>query len=451
MTTLVLIVMLICSMLPSRHVTALLPALWMVQNVFLMPNAALLTVGPMDVTAVDLVLVSLFLRCAFGIVVKRQFAADPVIYSAILVFLTVNLVATLAAGVKFGQEQFLRCLTAEARLVTEIALVPVMACAITTLPQARRCVGILLATLAATAAIQFINFFGASHGIIIGEVQGIERGEMRFFGPVGDSVGFVLLLGYLAALCSASLAGAGAFLGGILLTAGVGSIFAAGVATVLFLVFGTQTPEMREFVRRRLWLLPLLAFAVVAGLVIFAGPMTKTLTDRLGSGNAASSGGQRLASAQLAGAMIADNPLLGVGYMGYQPVLSRYGGDRFFDLAHLDGSTANANNQFLQALTDSGVCGLLALGVLVVFAGRLFRRIAASSEDRLVSMFFRAAFIWLLALVFGNLAAVWLNPSSFIARYLWIGLGVAVAVQRLQSRAAVERPVIEETPRLVSV
>ncbi len=450
MTTLVLIVMLICSMLPSRHVTALLPALWMVQNVFLMPNAALLTVGPMDVTAVDLVLVSLLLRCAFGIVVRKQFAADPVIYSAILVFLTVNMVATLAAGVKFGPEQFLRCLTAEARLVTEIALVPVMACAITTLPQARRCVGILLATLAATAAIQFINFFGASHGIIIGEVQGIERGEMRFFGPVGDSVGFVLLLGYLAALCSASLAGAGAFLGGILLTAGVGSIFAAGVATVLFLIFGTQTPEVREFARRRLWLLPLVAFAGVAGLVIFSGPMTKTLTDRLGSGNAASSGGQRLESAKLAGAMIADNPLLGVGYMGYQPVLARYGGDRFFDLAHLDGSTANANNQFLQALTDAGVCGLLALGALIVCAGRLFRRVAASSDDPIISMFFRAAFIWLLAMVFGNLAAVWLNPSSFVARIIWISLGVAVAVQRLQSREAQDRAVIEEAPSMVA-
>ncbi|MGH9720957.1 MAG: hypothetical protein ACRD8O_12145 [Bryobacteraceae bacterium] len=43
--------------------------------------------------------------------------------------------------------------------------------------------------------------------------------------------------------------------------------------------------------------------------------------------------------------MIADNPLLGVGYLGYQPALERDGGDRFFDLGRLDGATANANNQ----------------------------------------------------------------------------------------------------------
>ena len=449
MTTLALIAIALCALLPSRHLTAVLPALWMFQGVLLTPSPAILSAGPVDVTPVDIVLVSLLLRCAFGIVVKRQLAADPALYSAILIFLSVNLIATLAAGVKFGQGQFLRCLTSEARLVSEIALVPVMACAITTLPQARRCIGILLATLAALAAIQFINFFGASHGIIIGEVQGIERGEVRYFGPVGDSVGFVLLLGYAASLCFARIAGACAFLGGILLTAGVGSIFAAGLGTVLFLAFGTQSAEVRDFARRRLWLLPMFAFAGLAGLAIFAQPMAKTLLDRVGSGSYASSGGQRLATAQMAGAMIADNPLLGVGYMGYEYVLAHYGGDRLFDLTHLDGSTANANNQFLQALTDSGVCGVLALGALVFCAARLFRRVASRSEDRFIGTFFLAAFIWLLALAFGNLAAVWLNPSSFVARFFWIILGAAVAVQRLLPCEAADRSVIEETPRLV--
>ena len=449
MIALALIVIALCALLPSRHAVAALPALWMLQAVILMPNAALFSAGPVDVTPVDLVLVSLLLRCAFGIVVKKQLTADPALYAAILIFLTVNFVATLAAGVKFGQGQFLRCLTSEARLVAEIALVPVMACAITTLPQARRCIGIVLATLAALAAIQFINFFGASHGIIIGEVQGIERGELRYFGPVGDSVGFVLLLGYAASLCFARVIAAGAFLGGILLTAGLGSLFAAGLGTVFFLAFGTQSAEVRDFARRRLWLLPVFAFAGLAGLAIFAQPLAKTLLGRVGSGNFASSGGQRLASAQMAGAMIADNPLLGVGYMGYEHVLAHYGGDSVFDLTHLDGATANANNQFLQALTDGGVCGLLALAALVICAARLFRRVAALSEDRFVSTFFLAAFIWLLALVFGNLAAVWLNPSSYIARFFWIILGVAVAVQRLLARETADRRAPEESPELV--
>lgn len=431
MTTLVLILIALCALLPSRHVVAALPALWMTQTLFLTPTSTIFRAGPIDVTPVDLVLVSLLLRWALGIALKKELVADRALYAAILIFLAVNFLATLAAGVKFGEGQVWHGLTAQARLVSEIALVAVMAQAITTLPQARRCIGILLATLAALAAIQFINFFGASHGLIIGEVQGLERGEVRYFGPVGDSVGFVLLLGYVTSLCFANVIGAGAFLGGILLTAGLGSIFATGLSTVLFLLLGLRSPEVRAFVRQRLWLLPLLAFAGLASLTVFARPMAQTLMDRLSSGRYASSGGQRLVTAKLAGAMIADNPLLGVGYMGYEAALAHYGGGKFFDLDHPDGGTANANNQILQALTDSGLCGLLAFAALVVCAARLFLRIAAGAADPFLSTFFLAAFIWLLAQVFGNLAAVWLNPSSFIARLLWISLGIAVAVARL--------------------
>src|SRR5205807_197218 len=84
-------------------------------------------------------------------------------------------------------------------------------------------------------------YFGAGHGIIIGEVQGIERGELRYFGPVGDSVGMVLLLGYLASLCFANLAGTALFLGGIQLTAGLGAMLAAAVGTGFFFAFGART------------------------------------------------------------------------------------------------------------------------------------------------------------------------------------------------------------------
>ena len=431
MITFFVVLAAICMVLPSRWVVAILPAFWMGQNTLLASRAAILSAGPVDVTPVDFVLASLLLRWVWGIVLKKQIAADKPLYAAIVIFLTVSFLATLAAGVKFGHGHFLRCLTSEARFLSEIALVPVMACAITTLPQARRCIGILLATLAAVAAIQFVNFFGASHGIIIGEVQGIERGELRYFGPVGDSVGFVLLLGYVVSLCFANVIGAGVFLGGILLTAGLGAIFGAGVGTLLFLVIGMQFAQVRELAVRRLWLLPLFALAGVIGVTVLAKPFVKTLTDRVSSGSYASSGGQRVANAKLAGAMLADNPLLGVGYMGYEAALPHYGGEKFFDLTHHDGGTANANNQFLQSLTDAGLLGLIATGALVFCAARLLLTVAKRSEDRFLSIFYLAAFIWLLAQVLGNLAAVWLIPSSFIARFLWIILGTAVAIQRL--------------------
>ena len=299
------------------------------------------------------------------------------------------------------------------------------------------------------AAIQFINFFGASHGIVIGEVQGIERGEVRYFGPVGDSVGFVLLLGYLVSLCFANVAGAGVFLSGILLTAGLGAIFAAGVSTVLFLVIGPQFAQVRALALRRLWLLPLVALAGVVGVTVFAKPVAKTLMDRMNSGSYASSGGQRMANAKLAGAMLTDNPLLGVGYMGYEAVLAHYGGAKFFDLTHHNGGTANANNQFLQALTDAGLLGLIATGALVFCAARLLLRLARRSEDRFLSKFYIAALLWLLSQVFGNLAAVWLIPSSYIARFLWIILGIGVAVQKLLASETADQRAVQESPQLV--
>ena len=164
-----------------------------------------------------------------------------------------------------------------------------------------------------------------------------------------------------------------------------------------------------------------------------------------------SSANQRIASATNAVAMIVDNPLFGVGYMGYQSALDRYGGDKFFDLGHLDGATANANNQFLQTLTDGGVPGLAAFLLLVFCAARLLLKIATQSDDPFLSTFYLAAFIWLLAQVFGNLAAVWLAPSCYVARLLWIILGIGVAIQRLVPAALTRQslnaqPTAAQTP-----
>jgi O-antigen ligase len=243
-------------------------------------------------------------------------------------------------------------------------------------------------------------------------------------------VGVVLLLGYLAALCYGNLPAVALFLGGILLTAGVGAMVATAFGTGLFLLFGTRTATARAAGRRYAWLVPLLVLGAVLGLAGFAQPMAKTFLQRFTSGSYASSGSQRTASLRLAGRMIADNPLLGVGYMGYERALDKYGGEEFFDLAHPDGASANANNQIAQSLADAGVLGLVAFLGVVFAAGRLLLRVARA-ENRFVATFFLAAFLWLLAQFLGNLAAVWLNPSAFVARLLWVTLGLAVAARRI--------------------
>ena len=435
MKAVLLLLVALCAVIPRAYAVALVPALWIMERIFLDPGEAVFSVGPVVVSMVDCAIVILFGKLLFEIACKRDIVADRRLYAALAIYLAVNFLATLAAGAKFGESHLLGCAISWARLVSYMLLVPIAAQAMKTLPQARRCLGILLGTLGALAAIQFVNFFGASHGIIIGEVQGIERGEVRYFGPVGDSVGFVLLLGYLLALCFGSLASAGAFLGAILLTAGLGAIFATALGSGFFLLAARHAPAFGAAVRRCAWLLPvLLVVGIVAGLA-FARPLIGPLLDRVGTGGYANSGSQRLDTARVAGAMILDHPLLGVGYMGYQRVLGRYGGEKFFDLSKQDGATANANNQVLQALTDSGVPGLAAFVGLIFCAGRCFLRIAARHDEPFFSAFYLGAFIWLLALVFGDLAAVWLLPS-FAELVLWILLGVSIALPRLLAEHA---------------
>ncbi|MEA3213640.1 MAG: O-Antigen ligase [Chthoniobacter sp.] len=431
MSALLLLIVVLCVALPAAEVAAALPAIWLAQATLLGIRAVLFTVGPVDLTLADLVLLVLLGKLLFSIVCTREVAAHRSLYLALAIFVLVNFLATLAGGVKFGGAPMLRGITALARLCSEMALVPILAQTVKSIPQARRCVGIVLLTLGALATIQFINFFGARHGLIIGEVQGTERDALRYFGPVGDSIGSVLLLGYLCALCFSSALGAGAFLGGILLTAGLGAIFSAGIGTVIFVCFGVRASAIRAAFSRSFWLLPALGFLALVAVVTVGKPLSRTLLDRLGQGNYANSGRQRMASVRLAGAMIADNPLTGVGYMGYEPALARYGGEKFFQLAHPDGATANANNQFLQSLTDAGLPGLLAFGWLIVAAARLLRELAAQTGDRFLATFYLGAFLWLLAQVFGNLAAAWLIPSSYVARLLWIILGTGIAVTKL--------------------
>ncbi len=225
MTAVFLLIVIVAALLPAAEVAAALPAIWILQNSLLGEDSVLVNAGPLHVAFTDLVMLPLLAKFALSIIQTREIVAHRPLYFAIAIFVIVNGLATLAAGVKFSGTQTVHGLTALARLCLEIALVPILAQTVKSLPQARRCAGIVLITLGLLAAIQFINFFGASHGIVIGEVQGAERGEVRYFGPVGDSIGTVLLLGYVCALCFSSVPGVAAFLGGIALTAGLGAIF----------------------------------------------------------------------------------------------------------------------------------------------------------------------------------------------------------------------------------
>lgn len=430
MKALTLLIVALCAVAPLRWVVACLPALWIFQRLLPAETGVLAHLGGTELSPADIVIVLLAVRTAVNLVRRKELTLDRGLFVALGVYLVVMLLASFAAGLKFGEGQLMRCTVSWTRFVSELLVLPIAAQAIRDTGSLRLAIRVLLGTLAMVALIQFVNYAGASRGIIIGEVQGIERGELRYFGPIGDSVGVVLLLGYVASLCYANVPGAALFLGGIVLTAGVGALLATAVATALFVVLGTRTPAVQRFLRQYISAVPLVLLIAVMAAVVLAKPLTETLFSRFTTKSYESSGAQRSASAQLAGAMFTDNPILGVGYMGYERALERYGGGKYFDLEHPDGATANANNQLLQSLADGGLLGLAAFLLLIAASTRLLLRLARCG-DPLIGTFFLAAAIWLLAQLFGNLAAVWLNPSAFVARFLWVILGLATAAGRL--------------------
>jgi hypothetical protein len=417
----------LCALLPNWLAAALVPGLLVLQRLSI-TEEEIVKVGPASIYPLDILTMLLLAKWVLALKLPLQPIRHRGVYGALGAWAVVNLVASVCAGLKFGEAHMIGCLVSCARGLAEAVVVLILAHSIGSLRQARAVIIALLVFLGALAAIQFVNFFGAGSGIVIGEVQGLERGQPRYFGPVGDSVGFVLLLGYLYWLCRMNIVGAAMFAGGILLTAGLGAILGLVVATGLRLMARRQLVPPSGAGWRAVQMLAFLAVAVAG--INYAEAMTETLRERL-SGEHEESSGQRQATTTVAVAMIGDNIFSGVGFMGFRLAVGRYGGEEFFELDKPDGATANANNQVLQSLTDAGLAGLICLGALVLTAARLFYRVATRVEDPFLQVYFWAAMLWLLAQVFGNLVATWLTPSSFVALLLWISIGLALGVERL--------------------
>ncbi len=415
-------------LMPLASLVSALPALWVFQAIVAPKSPSLFALGPVDVMPVDLVFALILLRTAVRALRTQSVAWDRTLYLAMACYVAVNLLATLFGWLKFGDAQLVRGLTAEARIVQDMLLVPIMATAAGSIPQIRRCIQILLVTLVVLMLIQFWNALGIP-GWSIGEVQGGERGQERYFGPVGDSIGFVLLLGYAVGLCSGSIVGILLFAGAIALTAGIGALAALLVTSAVY-VASCRIPLLRTQLRLRVFA----AFALMAcaggGLILLgSGGGMDTLSKRLATGDYQQSASQRMRSAGLALAIIEDNPVFGVGFQGYESVIGRYGGALAFNLDHPDGATANANSQILQVLTDGGVVAAIAFLALVWAGLKTLWSAAQLSEDPLIRGFFLGASLWLVGEVLGNLSACWILPASFLGRLLWICVGLALGLR----------------------
>jgi O-antigen ligase len=141
--------------------------------------------------------------------------------------------------------------------------------------------------------------------------------------------------------------------------------------------------------------------------------------------------------------MFADHPMLGIGYGNYETHYHRYARD-----IALDGrrEERQAHSLYLEVAAETGLLGIAAFGVLIVYAMASVLRARVVLLDAGREREAQAATAFAIAL-FGYLAgSVFLHLSY--PRYFWLLMGIAlaargtVASQRAPERVAERQPVL---------
>jgi O-antigen ligase len=257
-------------------------------------------------------------------------------------------------------------------------------------------------------------------GFQFGEVQDTQ-GLTRYFGPLGDQVGFIIAL-----FCFREL-----LVGRALLAIFHGAaIFATGTRGALLTLFvGLLMVYFSGRKRQKnapLWV-KLVAVALVVFLVAVFGTMMVTrLTDveHLGSGLT-----QRSLSMLLGLKVFLGNMLTGVGYSGFRFAALGYDPEALFPEFALNVIT-NTQNQLLQVATDAGIPGVIAFLLLMKIIYKALKSAEETAKDE-SRYSFGAGRIWLVALLVGNQTAVWLLQGSIISYLFWVLVAMTAVTAKL--------------------
>jgi O-antigen ligase/polysaccharide polymerase Wzy-like membrane protein len=272
-------------------------------------------------------------------------------------------------------------------------------------------------------------------GIAFGEVVDVY-GQFRVFGPLGDQVGFVIVLFALWSLVRGRWIQLTFHAGAIMLTATRGAIIAVVVGALWVLlarISGRHTA-------RRFRATQSLAFATIVIVAFMRMPFMSTTYDRLGAGDAIGPDtfSDRIGAVQLGLIVVHDNPIFGVGYGGFRDHVDQFVVGRYFaENVDVERGTFTTTNQYVQTAADGGVPALACLlwfGVLLI---RNSRRSAAAEHgqvrDGLV-----AIHGYTVAMLVGNQSAVWLLPHASSGFFLLIAAGIAERALAINESAAGE-------------
>ena len=384
----------------------------------------LFSIGDANIQIFDSILIMVIIKVAGPILLRKQRLRLYPEYLSVAIFLCVLLAATIASYYRFGEEVFTSEIISFLRFLSQIAVFFLLPFSIRTTKElllARKIFDYVGYAIALTVYLSLI-FFG--FGTILGEVQTSE-GISRYFGFIGDQVGFIILFFIFNKLIHRDWIGVVLFLGALLATGTRGAIVALAVGLI---IIALQMRNELALPKKKVAIL-LMALAIFVSLLVmldFGGSRNRFLWYHLEAGLS-----QRLVTMKLAGLMFIDNIITGVGYTGFRHFALDYGAwNEFSSVLYFSRNfIATAGNQFLQVATDGGILGLISFGYMVIVLLRTLKKAARNTVNEYRNIFF-AGYVWLLSLLLGNLTATWLLPSSLISYFLWIILGFTLLSEK---------------------
>jgi O-antigen ligase len=281
----------------------------------------------------------------------------------------------------------------------------------------------------------FASALAHALGIGFGEVLEYRDGSIRAFGPLGDQVGFVLVLPILTALLASRPLMFGLHLGALFLTGTRGAFFCCllGLGLYVVAVAMKRVPPVRG---RVAWMA-----AAAVGAAMWLSPAAAVLSTRLAETASASGYALRLAAVETGTRVFRDHPFLGVGFNGFgrdRPAVA----EDWLTPASAENGLSRTAKQYVQTATDGGVPALAALVLFVLCTARNAYRVAGwhqASPELAASQF------WLLAALVGNLGALWLLAHTVTGFFVFAVAGLSArgaALARADARPCSPGPIL---------
>lgn len=261
-------------------------------------------------------------------------------------------------------------------------------------------------------------------GITFGEIQDSDS-HIRYFGPLGDQVAFILVLIFLKGLLDGRIILPLIWFGAILATGTRGAIISLMLGSFIFLFMHSEKVKPRT---------RLIALTVIFGifLALFFTDLGSTTLSRFTSSEILSTGFDlRMISMTLGAKVFLENIFFGVGFNGFHLVALGYN-PMELPPDFSDVLISNTSNQFLQVSSDAGIFGIASFFAFMFSSIKLYN-LAFTLADLRLKNSLAAGKIWLITLLIGNQTAVWLLAGSMISYFFWIHLGLALIVSQQRS------------------